>query len=104
MKRAFPISLVLLLICMSCMQEPEISNLVKYMMVQTEYNEEFVNNEENIFDTYSTFVIREDTIGFVSNTSETEYLTEDDVPGFVSPVVDAIRDGFAQGYQQVSED
>ena len=104
MKRAFPISLVLLLICMSCIQEPEIDNLVKYMLVQTEYNEEFVNNEENIFDTYATFVIREDTIGFVSNTSETEYLTEGDVPGFVSPVVDAIRDEFAQGYQQVTED
>src|SRR5688572_23465265 len=102
MKRILPISL-LLLISMSCMQEPETANLVKYMMVQTEYNQAFVNDEENVFDTYSTFVIREDTIGFVSNQSDTEYLLESDVPGFVTPVVDAIRDGFAQDYQQVTD-
>jgi len=104
MKRALPINLLLLVICMSCIQEPEIGNLVKYMMVQTEYNQSFINNEENIFDSYSTFVIREDTMGFVSNFSDTKYLTESDVPGFVSPVVDAIRDGFAQGYLQVTEE
>ena len=102
MKRALPF--VLLLSAVSCMQEPETGNLVKYMMVQTAYNQEFINTNENIFDTYSTFVIREDTIGFVSNLSDTKYLTEEDVPDFVSPVVDEIRDGFAQDYQQVSDD
>ncbi|HEU5292318.1 MAG TPA: DUF4136 domain-containing protein [Cyclobacteriaceae bacterium] len=102
MKRALPIGL-LLLTCVSCMQEPETGNLVKYMMVQTAYNEDFINTNENIFDTYSTFVIREDTIGFVSNLSDTKYFTEEDLPDFVTPVVGAIRDGFAQDYQQVTE-
>src|SRR6187402_418465 len=103
MKRILPIGLILIT-SVSCMQEPEMGNLVKYMLVQTAYNEDFVNEEENIFDTYSTFVIREDTIGFVSNLSDTKYLTEEDVPDFVTPVVDAIRDGFAQDYQQVTDD
>ena len=103
MKKILPIGL-LLLTCISCMPEPETGNLVKYMVVQTAYNEDFINQQENIFETYSTFVIREDTIGFVSNLSDTKYLTEKDVPEFVKPVVTAIRDGFAQDYQQVTED
>ena len=86
------------------MQEPETGNLIKYMIVQTEYNEDFINKDENIFDTYATFVIREDTLGFVSNTSEVKYLTENDLPDFVNPVVAAIRNGFAQDYQQVTDD
>lgn len=102
MKRSLPIGL-LLLVCMSCMQEPETGNLVQHMVVQTSYNEDFINSGENIFDSYSTFVIREDTIGFVSNLSDTEYLVEEDVPGFVTPVVNAIRNGFAQDYQQVTD-
>ena len=103
MKRTFPI-ILLLTACMSCMQEPEMGNLVQHMLVQTAYNEDFINQNENVFEGYSTFVIREDTIGFVSNLSDTEYLTEEDVTDFVNPVVDAIRDGFAQDYQQVTDD
>jgi hypothetical protein len=101
--RAFSV-ILLVLTCMSCMQEPETANLVKYMLVQTAYNEDFINDEENIFNTYSTFVIREDTMGFVSNLSDTEYLVDADVPDFVNPVVAAIRDGFAQDYEQVTDD
>lgn len=86
-----------------CEREPSMGELVKHMLVQTEYNAAFVNDTENVFDTYSTFVIREDTMGFVSNSSTKKYIIESDVPGFVEPVVDAIRDNFVSvGYQQVS--
>jgi len=103
MVRGIFFSLVLLSFS-SCMLEPQSAELVKYMVVQTEYNEEFVNEEENIFDTYSTFVIREDTMGFVSTLTDAEYLLESDVPGFVIPVVDSIRNGFKLGYEQVTEE
>lgn len=92
-----------MLVAAGCMNEPESGDLVKYMVVQTEYNEDLINENENIFDTYSTFVIREDTMGFVSSVDDAEYLLESDVPGFVSVVVDSIRDGFlAYGYGQVT--
>jgi len=95
--------ILLLLNLSSCMQEPESAELAKYMVVQTKYNQEFINDSENIFDTYSTFVIREDTMGFVSTATDAEYLLESDVPGFVIPVVDSIRDGFiAFGYDLVT--
>jgi hypothetical protein len=87
----------------SCMSEPEGYELVKHMLVQTEYNTDFINDTENVFDTYSTFVIREDTMGFVSTRSTKEYIIESDVPDFVVPVVDSIRDGFISfGYEQVT--
>jgi hypothetical protein len=84
------------------MQGPETADLVKHMVVQTEYNQDFVNDHQNIFDTYSTFVIREDTMGFVSTLNSAKYLLDDDVPNFVIPVVKAIRDNFRKGYQQVT--
>lgn len=96
-------TLAIIIVLASCMPEPESIDLIRYMVVQTEYNQSFINDDENIFDTYSTFVIREDTMGFVSSQSVDEYLLESDVPGFVIPVVDSIRDGFVDfGYQPVS--
>lgn len=92
-----------MLVASGCVPEPESIDLIRYMVTQTKYNQDFINDSENVFDTYSTFVIREDTMGFVSSLSEEEYLLESDVPGFVVPVVDSIRDGFiASGYQQVT--
>lgn len=89
----------------SCNREPEPIDLIKYMLVQTEYNESFVNEEFSVFNTYNTFYIREDTIGFVSTLSDKEYLINSDVTDFVSPVVDSVRDGFSEaGFQQVGED
>jgi hypothetical protein len=86
-----------------CYREPDVSELVRYMLVQTEYNQGFVTETTNVFDTYNTFVIREDTMGFVSNSSNRKYLLESDVPGFVKPVVTDIRDRFiAAGYEKVT--
>jgi len=102
MKKLLGIFLIVVVFA-SCMPEPESIDLVRYMVVQTDYNQDFINDSENVFDTYLTFVIREDTIGFVSSLSEDEYLIESDVPGFVIPVVDSIRDGFiTSGYLQVT--
>jgi hypothetical protein len=50
-----------------CAREPEVVDLVKNMVVQTEYDLEAINEEENIFNEYATFVLREDTLGFVSS-------------------------------------
>lgn len=86
-----------------CMTEPEGYELVKHMVVQTEYNTDFVNETENVFDVYATFVLREDTMGFVSTRSTKKYIIESDVPDFVEPVVDSIRDGFiSSGYELVT--
>jgi hypothetical protein len=94
-----------ILVFSSCDLQPESGDLAKYMVVQTEYNQEFIDDDENIFDTYSTFVIREDTMGLVSTATDEEYLLESDVPGFVIPVVDSIRDGFiASGYDLVTDE
>jgi hypothetical protein len=88
----------------SCMPEPEAVDLVKYMVVQTEYNSDFVNEQENVFEVYDAFTIRMDTIGYVSTFSDEEYLLESDVPGFVIPVVDSVRDAFVGlGFTQVEE-
>jgi hypothetical protein len=90
----------------ACMQEPESADLVKYMVVQTQYNPTYVNNNSNIFEAFSTFVIREDTMGFVSTRNSKKYIIESDIQGgnFVIPTVDSIRDGFiSKGYSQVTD-
>lgn len=91
------------LIVVSCMPAPEDVDRIRYMLVQTEYNEDFIHDSENIFEEYQSFVIREDTMGFVSTSSSAKYLIEEDVPGFVEPVVDSIRNGFELGYDQVTD-
>lgn len=86
-----------------CLRSPETGELVKHMLVQTEYNTDFINQTDTVFTTYSTFVIREDTMGFVSNLSTAKYILESDVPDFVVPVISSIEDEFlGKGYTKVT--
>lgn len=76
-----------------CTREPELVDLVKYMVVQTEYDREQINDEQNIFNDYNTFVLRKDTVGFVSTySSDTILLNE---PGTRVDFVNAVIDGVA---------
>jgi hypothetical protein len=64
-----------------CTREPEVVDLVKNMVVQTEYDLEEINEEANIFRDYTTFVLREDTLGFVSSYSNDTILLDE--PGTI---------------------
>lgn len=104
MKKIF-LALTILTAASACMPEPQTIDLIKYMVVQTEYNQDFVNDQSNIFDLYSKFTIRMDTMGYVSTLTNQDYITEDDVADFVKPVVTAIRNEFVDaGYTQVDKD
>jgi hypothetical protein len=94
-----------LMLLTSCMREPESSELAKYLVVQTEYNQDFIKPGENIFHTYSTFVMVDDKMGFVSTRfPNVEFLTQSDYD-FVIPVLNAVRDGFtSEGFEKVTEE
>lgn len=78
-----------------CAREPEVADLVKYMVVQTTYNQEEVNEDENIFTDYSTFVLREDTLGFVSTYAGSDTILVDE-PGtrinFVNSTIERVAE------------
>jgi hypothetical protein len=90
-----------------CAREPEVADLVKYMVVQTDYDLEKINEEENIFNDYSTFVLREDTLGFVSTYSNDTILL--DQPGtridFVNAVIEEVSTNATErGFTRVEDD
>lgn len=92
-----------------CELEPQLGERVAEMVVQTNYEESSVNAEFNIFNTYSTFILRKDTIGFVSSTSSDTILIDGvniTVPGgFVTPVVNRVEHHLtAAGFNKVEED
>lgn len=102
------LSFVLAGITMACEMQPESGELARYMVAQTEYDEAAINSNTNIFNTYSSYIIRDDTIGFVSSTSTDTILVDGvnmDVPnGYVSPVVNLVKEKInAADFQQVSE-
>jgi hypothetical protein len=79
--------------------------LVKYMLVQTEYDTARVDGDVNVFNTYSTFVLKQDTMGFVSSIDEDTILVDNPNFEFVTPVVDRVTDEVeAAGYLRVEED
>jgi hypothetical protein len=89
------------------MPTPEDADLVKYMVVQTDYDTEEVDGVENIFTTYNTFVLRQDTIGYVSTLTDDTILVDGvNFEGeFVTPVVDQVTDEVeAGGFLRVEED
>jgi hypothetical protein len=90
----------------ACLYEPDAADLAKHMLVQTEYNQDYVQTDQNIFNNYSTFVMDDVKMGFVSTVSpEKKFLEEVDVPNFVTPVLIAIRDSVInRGYQKVTEE
>src|SRR6478736_7998324 len=109
MRRAFILGGVVLLLSTSCMQTPEDADLVKHMVVQTEYDTTRINEAGNIFNTYSTFFIRLDTMGYVFNNPEADTILvdpiKDDNYEFVTPVIDEIKDNVEiAGFTYVAEE
>lgn len=94
---------------LSCNNQPESADLVRYMAVQTKYDQTAINSTSSIFNTYSTFIIRNDTIGYVSSSAASDTILVDgkniDVPnGYVTPVVNLIKLKFNEaGFTRVAE-
>ena len=81
-----------------CIREPDYSELAKHMVVITEYDTDVINETENVFDDYTTFYLKRDTIGYVYNAYPDDTVLIDGVDGtsdFVSPVVDEIEENLA---------
>lgn len=79
--------------------------MVKYMVVQTEYDEEEVDGVENVFNTYSTFYLRQDTLGFVSTYTADTILMDGGNIDFVEALIDSVGDmAESRGFIQVEED
>lgn len=97
----------------ACMQTPEDADLVKHMVTQTAYDTERINDTGNIFNTYTTFYIRLDTMSYVFNSPEADTLLIDPIKDgnyeFVTPVVDEVkanveRAGFTFAAENTSPD
>jgi len=89
------------------MRAPQDVDLVKYMVVQTEYDTEVINDATNIFNTYGTFVLRQDTMGYVSTIVVDTILVDGfNFDGeFVTPVVDRVTEEVENaGFLRVEED
>lgn len=98
----------IVLLFSTCMRVPEDAELVKHMVVQTEYDTERVKDSENIFNTYSTFFIRRDTMGYVFNSPGADTLLIDPIKDgtyeFVTPVVDEVKNKIeTTGFTSVAE-
>ena len=91
-----------------CNLQPQSGELARDMLVQTQYDQPSVSGVFNVFTDYSTFVLRQDTIGFVSNRSTKTFLVEADLNitnGYVKPVIDLVGSNLAiRGYERVEED
>lgn len=96
---------LIFLIASSCMQQPEEVDLVKHMVVQTEYDTKAID-EDQVFTSFNTFVLVQDTMGFVSTVVEDTVLIDGvNFEGeFVTPVVDEITSQVeAAGFTRVAE-
>lgn len=99
----------LALLLAACELQPQSGELARDMVVQTQYDESSIAN--NIFNTYSTFIVREDTIGWVKRgvAPEDAYLTDEDftgIPGgYVEPVIALVKENLTtRGFDQVTEE
>lgn len=96
-----------------CNMEPQLVERSADMVVQTKYDENSINAASNIFTTYSTFILRIDTIGYVS-TRSTDTILVDGVNinvtgGYVTPVVNSVllhlnAAGFVKGTEEEDPD
>jgi hypothetical protein len=108
MKRWLFFGGVMLLFLASCMRTPEDADLVNHMVVQTEYDTSRIKSGDNIFNTYSTFYLRLDTMGYVFNNPNADTILIDPIKSgtyyFVSPVVDEIASKIeSAGFARVEE-
>lgn len=86
------------------MREPEQVDLVEHMLVQTQYDTAAVDGDINVFSTYSTFVLRQDTMGLVSTVDDDTILVDNSNFVFVTPVVDRVTEQIETvGFDRVEE-
>jgi hypothetical protein len=88
----------------ACDVQPQTGDLARYMVVQTQYDQEVIdlNNSINRFDNYSTFVMRIDTLGYVYNARPNDTLI---VTNYAKSVSRLVRDSFLErGYSWVTQD
>jgi hypothetical protein len=98
---------VLLVVGLSgCMTEPDIGNLVKHMVVQTSYDATRISENQNVFNDYATFVLRADTVGFVSTYSRDTILLDNSTQTpFVKAVInEAALNATSRGFTRVDAD
>src|SRR5690349_9474093 len=98
-----------LMLLASCLREPEEGDRVKYMVAQTEYDTTRINVSGNIFNTYNTFFIKLDTMGYVFGSASDDTVLIDPIKSgttiFVSPVVDEIKSKVEMaGFTSVAEE
>jgi hypothetical protein len=91
----------------ACTREPEDVELIKHMLVQTEYNEEKVNATTNVFNDYTTFVLQKDTAGFVSTyySDTIVYDNPNTIFNFVKSTINAVATTAEdRGFERVESD
>lgn len=101
------IILLIALTFLGCAREPELGELVKYMVVETAYDVNQINDEENVFSDYATFVLREDTLGFVSTYSSDTILMDNANTqiDFVDAVIEKVGEqATTRGFTRVDAD
>ena len=93
----------------ACELQPQSGQLARDFVVQTQYDQVSIDND--IFSTYNTFIIREDTIGLVKRTVDPDeaYYTDEEftgIPGgYVKPVIALVKENLsARGFDQVTEE
>lgn len=88
-----------------CIPQPDIGDLVRYMVVETAYAVEGPNGEDNVFNTYTNFLLRADTLGFVSTYSRDSILLQSGQIDFVQPVIAKVASNAeARGFNRVEAD
>lgn len=100
-------AVLIVMVMTACGREPEMADLVKYMVVQTDYDQEEINESENVFNEYATFVLRQDTLGFVSTyTPDTILLDEAGTRiDFVNALIDEVgAKATERGFTRVEDD
>lgn len=98
-----------ILVFAACSREPEDVELIKHMVVQTDYSEEKINTTSNVFNDYSTFVLQKDTAGFISTyyTDTVVYDRPTNVMNFnfIKATINAVADSLDdRGFDRVEAD
>lgn len=100
------ITIVSIVALAACSREPEDIDLIKQMVVQTDYNVEEVDGETNVFNGYTTFVLRKDTLGYVSTASRDTILLDNanTLVNFAKSTIKVVADSaIARGFTRVDE-
>ncbi len=101
--------ITILTLLVGCALQPDSGELAKDMVVQTNYDQPSI--AQNIFSTYSAFIIREDTLGYVKRgiNPDEAYLTDANFTrftgGYVKPIIALVKENLSErGFTQVTEE